>query len=65
MAVVWGKLPGGGNVVHEVWVDGLAQFYPEKEVEARLWRSTDFLQGCVFVGCWEGRTVGANRAHVF
>lgn len=43
MAVVQGRLPGGGNVVHEIWEDGWAHFYHEKEVEARLWQSTDFL----------------------
>lgn len=40
-------------MVREVWVDGWAGFYPEKEVEGRPWQSTDFLLSpkrlCV---CW-------------
>lgn len=53
MAVSGGDFSGGSNVVHEVWVDGWSHFYPQKEVEGRLWQSTDLLLSlkglCV---CW-------------
>lgn len=53
-------------MVHEAWVDGWADCYPEKEVDGRPWQSTDFLVSptrlCVCWMQWAGRTLDASTA---